>query len=69
MTVEALLKQLKDERMDAMTNVWIYGAKKQEAMCRGDYNLAKVHENIHDANYKKAEHLSMIIEEIEKRVS
>lgn len=69
MTVEALLEQLEDERMDVMMAVWTYGAKKQDALYDGDVNLAKVCEQIHDTNYKKAEHLSMIIKEIKKRVS
>lgn len=69
MTVEALLKQLQDERMDAMTSVWIYGSKAQEAMYYGDNAVAKEHQRVHDENYKKNETLSMIIKEIEKRVS
>ena len=68
MTVDALLSQLKRERMDAMTSVWIYGSKEIEEMCHGDIDLAKVYRQTHDENSKKAEQLSMIIREIEKRV-
>lgn len=35
----------------------------------GDYDVAKTYERIRDENYKKDEQLSMIIKEIEKRVS
>ena len=69
MTVEALLKQLRDERMDVMTSVWIYGSKAQEARYHGDYELAKVYQKTHDENYKKDKLLSIVIKEIEERVS
>lgn len=69
MTVEDLLKQLKRERMNAMADTWKYGSEAQEAMIHGDHELAKAHEQVSEEADKKDQRLSMIIKEIEKRVS
>ena len=69
MTVETLLEQLKRERMDAMTSAWIYSSKAQQAKNYGDYVMAEIHQRNRDENYKKDVLLSMIIREIEERVS
>lgn len=69
MTVEDLLKQLKDERRDAEASVWIYGSRAMDAKLHDDPDDAKYWTQKHNECYDKAEQLKMIIDEIEKRVS
>jgi hypothetical protein len=69
MTVEDLLKQLNDERENAWTAVWIYGAKELDAMIHDNHDDEETFKRIHDENYKKVELLGTIIKEIKKRVS
>lgn len=69
MTVEELLTQLKRDRRDAQCSVWIYGSRSMDASIQGDDDDAKFWRELHNKSYEEEQRLSMIIKEIEKRVS
>ena len=69
MTVEELLEQLKQERRWAQQSVWIYGSRSMDARTQGDDDDANFWREKHNESYDEEQRLSMIIKEIEKRVS
>ena len=54
MTVEELLKQLKGERENARTSVWIYGSRAMEAKLHDDADDAEFWTQKHNQCYDKA---------------
>lgn len=69
MTVEALLKQLEDERMRARGLSFIYGAEAIDAGLDEETDNEKQYRELADQNFYLAEHLTMVINEIRRRVS
>ena len=69
MTVEALLEQLKKERMDAVTQIPVCRMKAWRALLYGDHEVAKLLQQMIDDYKIKFERLNIVIDEIEKRVS
>lgn len=69
MTVEELLDQLERDRRDAQESIWIYGSRSVDARNQGDDDDANFWREQHNKCYDEERRLSMIIEEIEKRVS
>lgn len=69
MTVEALLKQLEDERMKARGLSFMYGADAVDADSDDKIDDAKRYRELADQNFYLAEHLTMVINEIRRRVS
>ena len=69
MKVEALLDQLKKERICAIVNAGIYRSKARNMVLRGDRDVAMAHWDTFQENQKQADLLDILITDIEKRVS
>ena len=69
MTVEALLEEMRRERINAIVDADIYHSKALNLMMRGDTEVAMFHWDTYRENSKKVDLLDILIAEIEKRVS
>jgi hypothetical protein len=69
MTVEALLEEMRRERISALVDACVYHTKARNLMLRGDTEVAMLHWDTYRENSKKVDLLDILIAEIEKRVS
>lgn len=69
MTIEALLRQLENDRQREMALVWSYGSRAQEAMIHDDHDDEEMYKRFENESRRRVEQLDIAIKEIKIRVS